>query len=250
MPDKRYPPSSYGAKYPFNRHVVTESGHEWSLDDTPGAERVRLAHMSGSHFEYSANGRLTSVVVAGHHSYTKGGVTVTVDGNTDEKVGGSTRSSVSGDAHSEIAGHVTSMVQGDRREIVGGDHVTAISGDHVTGVVGKTTYKIGKGFEIKGDSTLESKIDAGANLQFGADVTVFAQGVIRVESAQQIVLVVGGSSITITKDSIKIKAPKNIVDATDTYNKIGAKGYNKLSSDDGGSFQEAEAQPPVGKDVE
>lgn len=190
----------------MNRLQVTESGHELHFDDTPGAERLRIAHKSGSHVEYSANGRVTVVAVAGQVTYVKGGTTVTVDGNHDEKVAGSTRSSVSGDTHSEVAGHTTSMVQGDSRSVVGGDHTSAVGGDHTMGVVGKMTVKLGSGMEVKGDATMDSKVDGGATLQFGAFTNVYSKGDVTITSDSQIKFVVGGSTITMKAGEIEVKS--------------------------------------------
>lgn len=214
MSDKRYPPSSYDAKYPFNRVQVTESGHELHFDDTPGAERIRLSHKSGSHMEFSANGRVTEVVVAGKHTYVKGGVTETYDSNHDFKSGGSTRVSVSGDTHSEVAGHSTSMINGDSRSIVGGDTVSVVSGDAVSGVQGKACYKYGGGLEIKFDgsksdhNTVNTIADVAANMQFGQTLDVLAMQDITITSQTKITLKVGGSTLVITDSSITLTSAR------------------------------------------
>ena len=49
-------PSGYAAKYPNNKVIRTQAGHSIELDDTPGKERVRLAHKSGTLFEITENG--------------------------------------------------------------------------------------------------------------------------------------------------------------------------------------------------
>ena len=46
--NKRLPDTSYAAEYPFNQVSVSRSGHERHVDDTPGAERLREAHKSGT----------------------------------------------------------------------------------------------------------------------------------------------------------------------------------------------------------
>lgn len=253
MADKRYPPSSYGAKYPYNRHQVTESGHEFSLDDTPGAERVRLAHRSGSHFEYSANGRSTYVSVAGVSRYVKGGVTSTVDGNVDEKVGGSQRSSVHGDTHTEVAGAVTSMVQGDASHVVGGHHTQAVGGDSVQGVGGKAVYKFGGGVQLKFDgassdhNTVNAIADVAAKLEFGKTLEVTAKEGILFKSDVSITFQVGDSVYKMTPGGIKLLAPRNVIEATQT-NIITSAGGNMVTSEDGTKVESA-IFPPVGKTI-
>ena len=45
------PKSSYAAKYPHNHVTKTKSGHIIEVDDTPGAERLRTYHKSGTYTE-------------------------------------------------------------------------------------------------------------------------------------------------------------------------------------------------------
>lgn len=200
MSSKRYPGTGYDAKYPTNQKFVSESGHEVEFDNTPGAERIRVSHKSGSHREYWANGHVTDVTVAGHTQYVKGGLTQTVDDNVDAKVGGSSRSSIHGDRHTEVAGHDTSLTQGDHREIVGGDHASAVGGDCAIGVTGKTTLKVGGGLELKGDQALNMKVDANGVVQFGKDLLI--------ESLTSITLKVGDSTITMTPGNITLKSAR------------------------------------------
>lgn len=228
MADQRHPPSSYDTKYPFNRVTVTESGHEEHYDDTPGAERTRFAHKSGTYREVSANGRMVEMVVGGRYDYHKQGHSVTTDGNHDHKVGGSHRTSISGDTHAEVNGTSTSAVNGDHKMLVGGDHVTAINGDSVHGVVGQMTMKLGKGFQIKGDSTIDSGIDGAANVQFGSTLSINAVSDVTITSATKITLVVGSSTIEIGPDHVYIDAT-TVVLSQSTYVGMASKG-----STDGG----------------
>src|SRR6185295_2543190 len=156
--DKRHPKSTYDAKYPYNRIEITESGHEIHYDDTPGKERIRESHMSGTYREISKDGKLVTVAVGNRIDYNKEGYTQTVDKNTDIKVGGAHRSSIGGSQHSEVKGDATSAVDGDSKTMIGGDSVSAVKGDMVTGVKGAVKMRLGSGVEIKGDQKIESKI--------------------------------------------------------------------------------------------
>ena len=49
-------PSSFAARYPYNRMHETESGHIFEIDNTPGRERLRVKHTSGTDIEVSPNG--------------------------------------------------------------------------------------------------------------------------------------------------------------------------------------------------
>ena len=43
-PNEKHPDSTYAAQYPYNSSTVTKSGHEIDIDDTKGAERIKIAH--------------------------------------------------------------------------------------------------------------------------------------------------------------------------------------------------------------
>jgi len=82
------PSVPYGAVYPYNHVVETESGHIRELDDTPGAERIHERHASGSGYEIAADGtKVTRVkkdnydlITSDHYAHIKGNHSTTVDG--------------------------------------------------------------------------------------------------------------------------------------------------------------------------
>ena len=85
------PESQYNAKIPYNRVTETESGHVFELDDTPGAERIQLAHRANTFFEISPDGsKVTKVSGKNYEIYmddnnihVKGMCNITVDGNAN-----------------------------------------------------------------------------------------------------------------------------------------------------------------------
>ena len=52
------PESSYGAQYPYNRVITSESGHVIEIDDTPENERIHIYHKSGSYIEINKEGQV------------------------------------------------------------------------------------------------------------------------------------------------------------------------------------------------
>jgi hypothetical protein len=82
------PATPYGAVYPYNHVVETESGHIRELDDTPGAERIHERHASGTSYEIAADGtKVTRVkkdnydlVTGDHYAHIKGNHSTTTDG--------------------------------------------------------------------------------------------------------------------------------------------------------------------------
>lgn len=151
--------SRYAKKYPYNQTWVTEAGHEFHVDDTPGKERLRMAHKSGSYIEMTANGKVVTVDVGHSQHYTKGGHTHTIDKNYDLKVAGSHRTNVSGHAHEEIRGTQSSAIGGNHKTIVGGDHVMAVKGDQVVGVVGDRHESYSGNANVKIDGTMNVIVD-------------------------------------------------------------------------------------------
>ena len=90
------PETSYATKYPYNNVMDTESGHLLEFDDTPGAERVHVAHRSGSFIEWFPDGsrveKITkdnySIVMKDDNVYIMGKCNITVQGNAELKIQG------------------------------------------------------------------------------------------------------------------------------------------------------------------
>jgi hypothetical protein len=60
---KLEPASPYAAQYPFNAVEESESGHVREVDDTPGAERIKESHRTGTFYEiHPDGGKVTKVV--------------------------------------------------------------------------------------------------------------------------------------------------------------------------------------------
>lgn len=109
-PKQRHPETEYEAEYYYNKKQTTESGHEMEWDDTPGKERIRMAHMSGSYMEFTAKGDKVDNIVGREYKYNTGGFTQTVDENSDLKYNGNLRVSIGKHQHVEINGAKTESI--------------------------------------------------------------------------------------------------------------------------------------------
>lgn len=145
--DNRLPASTAAPEYPYNNATVTRAGHEMHWDDTPGRERIRLAHRAGTYFEISEDGRKVELVSANEYKYTKGGLTLTVDKNGDVKIGGLLRLVVGGDTHIEVNGNLTASVGGSMTaainksaEIHAGESATVTAGKNITATATENIY--------------------------------------------------------------------------------------------------------------
>jgi len=90
------PATAYGAKYPYNKTLTTESGHAIEIDDTPNAERIHVYHKSGTYIEINKDGRIVTksvdnsfeVVVKDKTIQVSGDCKIKVDGNINIEAGG------------------------------------------------------------------------------------------------------------------------------------------------------------------
>lgn len=87
------PSPSFAPRYPYNNALETESGHALEFDDTPGKERIHLAHRTGAYIEFDKDGTKIqrvqkdnyTVVMGDDFIYVKGKAVITVDGNFNLK---------------------------------------------------------------------------------------------------------------------------------------------------------------------
>lgn len=105
------PPTPYAPVYPYNNVTETESGHVMEFDDTPGFERVHVAHRSGTFHEMHPDGTYVDKVVKDRYTITMG------DGHV----------AISGDCHVHVEGNNVSLfVKGNcDLEVKGGLAVNA-----------------------------------------------------------------------------------------------------------------------------
>lgn len=201
----RTPGTTYASEYPYNYSQVTRAGHEIQLDDTPGSERVRIAHKSGSYTEVSEDGRKVEVVTANESKTVKQSTTITIEKNGDIKIGGAARIVVGGDAHLEVKGDVNQVVGGNYNLAVGKNFNVSVSHDINFISNNKTAFAALNGMTI---SSNVGHVVVGA---LASDV--------RLGAAKNVTLRATEQDVTIQVDTGNISA----------Y----AKGNAKLTSSDG-----------------
>ena len=107
------PYPAYNPLYPYNQATETESGHVFELDDTPGSERIHIAHRSGTYVEWFPTGtkveKITKsnyqIVMGDDHLHIMGKCMITVDGDAFIRV--------KGDIAVESGGSMSANVAGD-----------------------------------------------------------------------------------------------------------------------------------------
>ena len=114
------PASAYAPVYPYNNVYETESGHVKEYDDTPGYERIKERHKSGTQYEIQPNGSKIEKIVRDNYQLVVGHDTLEVRGNV--------KIIVSGDANIAVAKNLTAQVGQDMTTIVGGNMQANITG--------------------------------------------------------------------------------------------------------------------------
>jgi hypothetical protein len=100
------------AKYPDNVVIETKSGHVIEIDDTPGNERIRMYHRSGTYTDYRPDGSVVdkitknmNKIIDGYlETHIKQGVKEYIEKNLDQIITGGSRQNVKMDKFQHIAG--------------------------------------------------------------------------------------------------------------------------------------------------
>jgi hypothetical protein len=138
------PETKYNAVYPYNNVNESESGHIFETDDTPGAERIHIAHRNGSFTEWFPDGdrveKITkdkyTIVMKDDNVYIMGKCNITVQGDAEiyvqknvfAKVDGNLKAQVGGNGDVNIDGNVNVKVGGNYNEQVGGSYTVDAGG--------------------------------------------------------------------------------------------------------------------------
>ena len=99
-------------QYPYNNVTQSESGHSFEMDDTPGRERVRLQHRTGTFIEMHSDGDEV-------HKVYGNGYEITVKNKNIE---------VQGDCNITVRGDCKFHVEGNRIDQVDGDYSLVVTG--------------------------------------------------------------------------------------------------------------------------
>lgn len=117
------PATPYAAEYPYNKVIETESGHRIELDDTQGAERIRVIHHSGSFVEMQPTGDIVyrqqnkyEVVTGNDNCHVQGNVTLIVDGNVNQYIRGNMDVFAAGNMAFRCGGNISFDAAGNYSE--------------------------------------------------------------------------------------------------------------------------------------
>ena len=142
-----------GSRYPYNHATQTESGHSFEMDYTPGYERVRLQHRSGTFLEMQADSSQVNHIDRDSFKV--------VVGNDYVKISGICHVTIEGDSMVEVKGNKFEKIHGDYMLQIDGDYEVMSRGDYHCTSSGKFAMQAGSG-EI--EMTAFDKISLNADL--------------------------------------------------------------------------------------
>jgi hypothetical protein len=238
-PTTQQPENPFNAKYPYNHVRETESGHLFEADDTPGSERIKESHRSGTYYEVFPDGtkvekivRDNFTVIVGHDKvniqgsavvtiegdcnfYTKGNFTHQVDGDYNLLVKGKyteqIADEVTHDHHSNYFHYVGNTIDptkaGKGRGNEGGNVKIEYANDYKLNVEGVTieTYGNAKAFENNNTITTRNTIlfgDLEEEIRGGGKKEIVAENSSEAIGGNHVMAVIGNSTETIDANHV------------------------------------------------
>ena len=173
-PTTKQPPNPFNATYPYNHVRNTESGHLFEADDTPGSERIKEAHRTGTYYEIGPDGsRVTKIV--------RDDFTVIV-GDESVNIQGAAIVTVEGDCNFYTKGNFTHQVDGDYNLLVKGKKTERVADTTVHSYHSDFDLKVGSSIDPlrlgigKGNDGGNYKVDVGGDYfinTFGGATEIF-----------------------------------------------------------------------------
>ncbi|EQA7786705.1 glycoside hydrolase family protein [Acinetobacter baumannii] len=170
------PNSSYQGTYPYVQALTTEGGHSQEFDNTPGQERYRLRHPTGSYIEVAPDGRKTDkctgdlyhIAEGDRNELTSGERRVNVGGTETyinfadciRQIEGSNKITISGDEVKEISGSGTIKVSGNLKVIIESDASVEVSGNADIKVGGNASMNVSGNYNMTVGGTYSIKSGA------------------------------------------------------------------------------------------
>jgi hypothetical protein len=130
------PVSPYKAEYPYNNAMQTESGHMQEFDDTPGAERIRIQHKTGTFTEMHADGSHVCKIIGDGYYITAQDGNVIINGQCNINIVGNAEITVGGDAITNVKGSVNQTVEKDYNLLVKGNYT--VTGSKIMNFIAPT----------------------------------------------------------------------------------------------------------------
>ena len=169
------PEAPYGAQYPFNKVLETESGHIQEFDDTPGYERINTYHRSGTFSEIDPNGTQVNYIVGDNF--------VLMEKNGCVHVAGELNITVDGNANIYSRTDANIQVEQNATVRVGNNADIGIATDLTLAVGGNMKVKVAGDYQVQAKN-ISIKADTALNVQSGADSNYLSGGTTFIDYSQ------------------------------------------------------------------
>jgi hypothetical protein len=169
-------------QYPYNHVIATDSGHSFEMDDTPGRERIRVQHRSGTFNEIHSDGTEVhkilgdgyEIVAKDKNVLIKGVCNITINGDAIVNIKGNKYEKIEGDYEQEIEGNYTQLVRKKVR-IVSDDDMTLGANPNFLGTIRLSTggsLYVDSDLRVDGSIsgqliTSQTRVDAGTGVRAG-----------------------------------------------------------------------------------
>jgi hypothetical protein len=172
------PASTWDVKPPLNNVTQTESGHFMEMDDSPGAERVRIQHRTGTFTEIQANGQQINkimgdryeIIAKDNNVLIRGVCNITVEGDSVLHVKGDAYTQVDGDAYNTVKGKSTTHTEGKTEVFSEGD-INLFAGS----ATGSVTIRAAEAVNIHSDLNVSGSINSNQSISAVENVTAGMQ---------------------------------------------------------------------------
>lgn len=114
------PSTPYAAKYPYNKVFAGESGHALEIDDTPGFERLNIAHKSGTFTETGPDGTQVNKIVGNGYTILEKDGFVLIEGSANVHIAGQCNVFIMNDTTMTMHGKVNLDIHNDVNVNIGG----------------------------------------------------------------------------------------------------------------------------------
>ena len=173
------PEIAYNSTYPNNHVYESESGHLLEFDDTSTAERIHLAHKTGTSTEMNPNGDRIDIVKNDYYSLISNNNKVDIEGLSDITIGGRHKIYINKDGQSnnhydiQVGPNANVNIQVDTGDInlvtkqgkvnvnAAGDYNVKVGGNYTMTVAGNRNVLV-DGFTI--DNTTGTVIHRGSRI--------------------------------------------------------------------------------------
>ncbi len=107
--------------YPHNVYLKVHSGHYFEVDSSPGNERIKVYHKTGTLCEIDKDGNIQLTGVKNQ--------TINITNDVTQTVGGNESDTVTGNNTVNVSGNVSQTVGGDESDTISGSLTITVTGN-------------------------------------------------------------------------------------------------------------------------